>query len=219
MPSKTFLRLDPSKQERVMRCAISEFHERGFDKANIGTVAENAEVAKGSIYQYFENKKELFQYSIEWTLNFFMTDIDSKTPVKNMDIYEYFLSGGRERAEVLQKEPLLVAFSMDVFYGKFAEIGTDAYAFMWEISDKYIIDLIKTSQQRGTVRTDIEMELLLLFFKGVSAEFEKHIFSKLVKDGTTLVCDKEFEDVFEETQRILVQMVALLKSGMGMGEC
>lgn len=32
----------------------------GFDQANINTIAEQAGIGKGTIYLYFENKRELF---------------------------------------------------------------------------------------------------------------------------------------------------------------
>jgi AcrR family transcriptional regulator len=62
MPKETFFNLNEEKQEKVMRSAISEFLKHGFEKGNIGDIAKNAGVAKGSIYQYFENKRELFLY-------------------------------------------------------------------------------------------------------------------------------------------------------------
>ncbi|WP_312613369.1 helix-turn-helix domain-containing protein [Oscillibacter sp.] len=48
-----------------MRAAIHEFIENGFERAKIADIAQHAGVAKGSIYQYFEDKKELFVYCAE----------------------------------------------------------------------------------------------------------------------------------------------------------
>ena len=91
-----------------MRAAIGEFQARGYEGAKIEDIAQNAGVAKGSIYQYFEDKKDLFLYSVTWTIEYFMKMIDRQTPLKDMDIYEYFLSGSRERFEMIRKEPLLI---------------------------------------------------------------------------------------------------------------
>lgn len=60
MPKRTFIRLDEDKKERVMRAAIGEFQARGYEGAKIEDIAQNAGVAKGSIYQYFETKKIYF---------------------------------------------------------------------------------------------------------------------------------------------------------------
>lgn len=100
MPKRTFNRLDDDKKERVIRAAIKEFQMHGFEKAKVESIAQNAGVAKGSIYQYFEDKKELFLYSVTWAIEYFMKIIDRQTPLKDMDVYEYFLSGSRERFEI-----------------------------------------------------------------------------------------------------------------------
>ncbi len=45
---------------RIIRVAASEFAHLGFDQANINVIAEQAGIGKGTIYLYFENKRELF---------------------------------------------------------------------------------------------------------------------------------------------------------------
>ena len=65
MPKKTFLRLRNEKQESIIRAAIHEFIENGFARAKIADIAQNAGVAKGSMYQYFEDKEELYVYCAE----------------------------------------------------------------------------------------------------------------------------------------------------------
>ena len=47
-------------RRRIMRQAASEFARLGFDQANINSIAEQAGIGKGTIYLYFENKRELF---------------------------------------------------------------------------------------------------------------------------------------------------------------
>jgi TetR/AcrR family transcriptional regulator, fatty acid metabolism regulator protein len=47
-------------RRRIMRVAASEFAHLGFDQANINIIAEQAGIGKGTIYLYFENKRDLF---------------------------------------------------------------------------------------------------------------------------------------------------------------
>lgn len=47
-------------RQRIIREAASEFARLGFEQANINTIAEQAGIGKGTIYLYFENKRELF---------------------------------------------------------------------------------------------------------------------------------------------------------------
>lgn len=47
-------------RRRIMQEAAREFARLGFDQANINVIAESAGIGKGTIYLYFENKRELF---------------------------------------------------------------------------------------------------------------------------------------------------------------
>jgi Transcriptional regulator len=47
-------------RQHIIRQAAKEFARLGFDQANINTIAEQAGIGKGTIYLYFENKRELF---------------------------------------------------------------------------------------------------------------------------------------------------------------
>ncbi len=47
-------------RRRILQEAAREFARLGFDQANINIIAEQAGIGKGTIYLYFENKRELF---------------------------------------------------------------------------------------------------------------------------------------------------------------
>lgn len=210
MPKRTFNRLDDDKKERIMRAAIGEFQACGFESAKIEEIAQNAGVAKGSIYQYFDDKKELFLYSVTWGLEYFMRAIDRQTPLKDMDVFDYFLSGSRERFELLKQEPLLVAFSMDIFMGRFGSLALEANSELYRIGDEYELRLIEKGKRKGTIRDDLDDKTLLLFFQGVTEKFNVEI----------MEMDKSFDydptdEQYREMENLLKSMVSLLRHGMG----
>jgi AcrR family transcriptional regulator len=60
MPKIVDEQMREATRHRIVRQAASEFARLGFDQANINTIAEQAGIGKGTIYLYFENKRELF---------------------------------------------------------------------------------------------------------------------------------------------------------------
>lgn len=58
---KQLTRSQRRRREDLVRAALKVFEERGFDGARMDDVAREAEVAKGTVYLYFENKEALFQ--------------------------------------------------------------------------------------------------------------------------------------------------------------
>jgi len=51
--------LDPDKSARILRSAEKTFAEKGYLKSTIGEIARLAEVAEGTVYEYFKNKEHL----------------------------------------------------------------------------------------------------------------------------------------------------------------
>jgi len=55
-----FTRIPEKKQKKIIKTAISEFANQGFNSANINIIAKKAGVSVGSLYKYFETKENLF---------------------------------------------------------------------------------------------------------------------------------------------------------------
>lgn len=69
LPRKERERL--ARREEILNAARKVFSERGFEKATLDEIAEVAEYGKGTIYNYFKNKEELFSCIIERGINRF----------------------------------------------------------------------------------------------------------------------------------------------------
>jgi AcrR family transcriptional regulator len=52
---------DPEKHRRLIQTAAQEFASIGFERAAVDRIAENAGVAKGTVYLYFDSKAALFR--------------------------------------------------------------------------------------------------------------------------------------------------------------
>ena len=60
--TKTYLNLPKEKQDRIFNAAVDEFSVRTFNEAKISNIIKSAEIARGSFYQYFDDKKDLLLY-------------------------------------------------------------------------------------------------------------------------------------------------------------
>ena len=64
MPTSTFFNLPPPKREKLLRAAVAEFACRPYGEVSINRVIQAAEIPRGSFYQYFTDKTDLFRYVI-----------------------------------------------------------------------------------------------------------------------------------------------------------
>ena len=62
MPKPTFFRLPAARRDRLVHEAIVEFGNRAFSEASLSQMALRADIPKGSFYQYFEDKLDLYRW-------------------------------------------------------------------------------------------------------------------------------------------------------------
>ncbi len=65
MPKDTFFNLPQEKQNHILDISLEEFYNQGYEKASISRIVETAGIAKGSFYQYFEGKEDLFRHFVQ----------------------------------------------------------------------------------------------------------------------------------------------------------
>ncbi len=91
MPKQTFINLPEEKRETIMNAAVEEFAEYGLENASTNRIVKNSGIAKGSFYQYFEDKQDVFMHLLDviekQELEFFK---EQHPPSGNMDTFQYF---------------------------------------------------------------------------------------------------------------------------------
>lgn len=65
MPKETFHNLPEEKRKKITDAFLREFALHPYDKASLSSVVKSLGIAKGSVYQYFDDKLDLFIYLIE----------------------------------------------------------------------------------------------------------------------------------------------------------
>ncbi len=62
MPKDTFFNLSQEKQERIIESAKAAFSKKRYSAVTIDEIVALAKIPKGSFYQYFDNKDDLYKY-------------------------------------------------------------------------------------------------------------------------------------------------------------
>lgn len=212
MPKKTFFNLEEKKKESIMRSAVNEFSERGFEKANVGNIAENANVSKGSIYQYFNNKKELFFFSVKWSTDFIGKKYGNHfiSDNKDINIFDLFYKNSKSLWVQMREERKLIIFVQDVFLGKYRNLTDESMSYMMDILNEYTLKLIQNGKKNGSIRKDIDDNMLSIFITAVSMGFKEHMMRNSRENGIDII-----DEDFEINEKEIKSMIELLKNGMG----
>lgn len=65
MPKQTFFNLPIDKQDKLINSATEEFSRAPLHEASISNIVKHAGIARGSFYQYFEDKDDIFFFILD----------------------------------------------------------------------------------------------------------------------------------------------------------
>jgi len=103
------------RKQQIIDTAKEMFMEKGFQSTHIGQICEKLEIARGTVYQYFSNKKEIL-YAILDSVNENVEDILDqddlnafldKNPEKN-SIKEFVSNRIANVISVMMDEPIVI---------------------------------------------------------------------------------------------------------------
>ncbi|MGE2719251.1 TetR/AcrR family transcriptional regulator [Mycolicibacterium celeriflavum] len=163
MPTVTWARVDPSRRAAVIEAAEAEFGAHGYSQGSLNVIARRAGVAKGSLFQYFADKRDLYAY---------IADLGSQRVRSYMEDRIRELDPSRPFFEFLTD-------LLDAWVGYYAEhpqdralhaassfeIDTDARVSVHTVIHRHYLEvlrpLVRDAHERGDLRADCDTDALL----------------------------------------------------------
>lgn len=162
MPKQTFLNLPEEKRETIVNAAVEEFAGYGFESASINRIVANSGISKGSFYQYFEDKADVFRHLVDVLANekslFFK---DKHPPSQGQSVFDYFRWLTKVGMEFNSAYPRMaqavtrVLFVEGLYYGKL-------FAEYHELTKGTLTQMIKQAMDLGEVDPSIDLELAVM---------------------------------------------------------
>ena len=91
MPTNTFFNLSEEKKNKIIKAANKEFARVPLEQASIKNIVEDAEIARGSFYQYFEDKQDLFEYIMSLKIGDMEKNLNKIIEQENGNIIKIFI--------------------------------------------------------------------------------------------------------------------------------
>ncbi len=87
MPRPTFFNLQEEKQQTLLQAAKKEFTRVSLAEASIANIVKEADIPRGSFYQYFDNKQDLYFYLLNEHLKEKREELITNLQKHNGDIF------------------------------------------------------------------------------------------------------------------------------------
>jgi AcrR family transcriptional regulator len=90
MPKQTFYKLADAKRKSFLNEAYKEFALHSFEGASITNLVKTLGIAKGSVYQYFDDKEDLYTYLVTDADRQLNQLIDQACAYNGEDFYDWY---------------------------------------------------------------------------------------------------------------------------------
>ncbi len=218
VPKDTFFNLPEEKRERVIRVALEEFAEHGYAQASVSRMVRRAGIAKGSMYQYFDDKKDLYLYLVRLAGEAKVRFMAQERPPAGRDFFDDF------RGQLLAGARFGLASPRNQLYAQVASkmyaspIRDEMLAKMKEMSEAYLADLVRTAQEKGQIRADVPTELVAYFVNAVMSDLNRYV-AKVAGVDPDRIAEPEILRRVQalDLERILTDLVGLLRDGLRKG--
>lgn len=215
MPKATFFNLPADKRNALIELAIEEFADHEYAQASISRLVEKAGIAKGSFYQYFEDKRDLFMYLVDLVGQEKMAMLaEHPPPDPRMGIFDYIHWLFEVGLEFQIAHPRLMQVGYRALYGNNMPFQSESLERMKAAGDTFFRNLVRQGIQQGDIDPNIDEEMAAFILSTWLNEFGNHLLKKMHIDPQKLI-NRELDQV--QNQRILEDvdhLMAILKHGM-----
>lgn len=180
MPKATFSKIAPEKQQRVLRQAARLFAKRGYAATDMAELAERCGVAKGSIYNYFESKEDLYYYVCLDGLERSRRAVYGEgEPTR--DIYQLVQQIFERGMAFAEDHPEYVALYLGVAAGPAGPLADEISLQVEQFTAELLKRTIRQGMAEGIVRRDLDVNLAAFLINSLYIIFVSSLVSRHFK--------------------------------------
>lgn len=212
MPTDTFRNLSDHKQNILIKTAIREFAAYPYDVASISNIVRKTGIAKGSFYQYFKNKKGLYQALIEIALQEKQDLLKAHpipNPTGNIFIFlrwQFLINVIFELEKPLLAQLIYRAFVEEIPFPKMTE------ELRRRGTTQFFKPLIAQAILHDEVAVWVDPDVAAFYLETVFYQFGRYFIKRLGLNEKQSVDKKVFDD--PEAQQLLDNLMDIIEAGI-----
>jgi len=209
MPKQTFLNLPEEKRTVIIDAAIDEFAQYGLENASTNRIVANSGISKGSFYQYFEDKQDVFMYLLTVLEHEKMEYFKGKHPPSmNMDTFQYFRWMIKEGMEFNTSNPRLTQAITRVMIGEGMYFG-NTFADNRQKSLQALKIMIEQAIERGEVDPSVDVDLAVMVMETWSNTISTYVLNEGLKQKNIMKWMRS-----AKTQEMIDKLLYVMEYGL-----
>lgn len=163
MPTSTWRNLDQERRERVLRAAMAEFGRHGYSGGSLNVIAREAGVAKGSLFQYFTDKREFFAAVAQETSLRVRAEMAQwlAGPEPGQPFDDFLCDALSGWVRYFAKHPLERAVTAATHLERDPQVRAAVRERVYRVYLESLRPLLERAVERGDLRPDADLDALL----------------------------------------------------------
>ena len=169
---QTYNNLPGKKREIIFQAALNEFSENGYQGASINTIIQNIGIAKGSIYQYFGDKKGLFLYIFSSAMELVKNNLRHvRESTKHEPLstrLEKTLTAG---VHFINENPVVYRLYIKILAESSMPFRDEILSSLRQYSFDYIFSLLEDAKNKGELKSSTDLTTVGFIIDAVMDRF------------------------------------------------
>ncbi|HMK36370.1 MAG TPA: TetR/AcrR family transcriptional regulator [Desulfomonilaceae bacterium] len=185
--TELFDKLPPEKQEKVFQAAVGEFASKGYKNASMNSLVKIAGISKGSLFQYFKTKRNLFDGVMgiaTHRVKLYLKRVRDDT--QEMDFYDRLEHLLRSGFEFIDRHPLLARIYFHLLQSAETPSGSEEIIQLRMQGNEFLADLIREGAVRGEFRTDMDIPRLAFLINALLETLLRAYYTEFLASGLGL---------------------------------
>lgn len=213
MPKETFFNLPDEKRKMILDLAIEEFATHDYKNASISNLVARAGIAKGSFYQYFEDKRDLYLYLIQIAGEEKKRFLEQKSPPNpGMHLFDFLRWAMSEGARFEFSNPLLAQVAYRALFSD-RPFGDDPFNHLQDMVMAYYLSLVQLGKSQGVIDKGLDDSLVVFLLSTIFNNFGKFILeSQKIASADLASGTVDYRSV--NMDELAGQLIAILQNGL-----
>jgi len=206
--TQLFQNLNHEKQEKVFQAAVDEFASKGYRSASMNSLVKAAGISKGSLFQYFKTKRDLFGGVVDIAASRVKGHL-KRVRDETADMPFAWRLGKmlREGFVFIDEHPMLARIYFRLLQTGEAPFGADRLMQLRRDGDEFLGDLIRQAIDRGELRPDVDIERTAFLINSLLESLLRAYYTEFIGAGLGIYQGRasELDKWIEATVSVIVK--------------
>lgn len=207
MMDDAFYNLNEEKRQKIINSGLMEFSSYGYQQSSTNRIVENAGIGKGMLFYYFKNKKGLFKFLVDYSLDFIEEYYFKQIDTSEKDIFNRLVKQAKIKSNLMTIHPHMSKFLTKIV------LEESEHHYIYEEQDQHIKQLQSKVQNalfedldkdlfKDNLNVEMSINIIKYSIDGLAESMKTRITHQMIEQNDYQSFYDEFDLYIKEMRKI-----------------